>query len=163
MLVELPYNRDAVLAYAEKWALKRNPAYLDFESMGGDCTNFASQCIFAGSRVMNYAPVLGWYYVNGGSRTASWSGVIYLYNFLMTNTAAGPYAEVVERERVQPGDLAQLGDGTGRFYHSPVVVKVTPQEIYIAAHSYDAYMRPLSSYEFGAVRFLHILGIRQNR
>lgn len=163
MLVELPYVRENTLAYAEKWALKRNPAYLDFENMGGDCTNFASQCVFAGSRAMNFAPVLGWYYVNGGSRTASWSGVIYFYNFLVTNKDVGPYAEVVDREQAQPGDILQLGDGKGRFYHSPVIVEATPKEIYVAAHSYDAYMRPLSSYEYAAVRFLHIQGVRQNR
>jgi hypothetical protein len=163
MLVELPYQRENTIAYAEKWALKRNPAYLDFEKMGGDCTSFASQCIFAGSRVMNFAPVLGWYYVNGGSRTASWSGVVYFYNFLVTNKGVGPYAEVVGREQIQPGDILQLGDGTGRFYHSPVIVGTTPEEIYVAAHSYDTYMRPLSSYEYAAIRFLHIQGIRQNR
>ena len=33
---ELTYNREAVLAYAEKWAFGRNPAYLDFETLGGD-------------------------------------------------------------------------------------------------------------------------------
>ena len=42
MLIELPYNREKAVAYARAWALKRNPRYLDFEKMGGDCTNFAS-------------------------------------------------------------------------------------------------------------------------
>ena len=64
---------------------------------------------------------------------------------------------------MEPGDLLQLGDGTGRFYHTLVIVKVTPEELFLAAHTFDAYMRPLSSYSYGAVRYLHILGVRQNR
>ena len=161
MLIELPYQRENVLAYANKWALKRNPAYMDFQTMGGDCTNFASQCVFAGSRVMNFTPVMGWYYVNGGSRTASWSGVPYFYNFIVNNKGVGPYAVETERAHVEPGDVLQLGDGKGHFYHTPVIVGVTPDEVYVAAHTFDAYMRPLSSYTASAIRFLHIQGVRQ--
>ncbi|MBP3352092.1 MAG: amidase domain-containing protein [Lachnospiraceae bacterium] len=51
---EITYNRTAAVYYARKWALGRNPAYYDFEEVGGDCTNFASQCIYAGAGVMNY-------------------------------------------------------------------------------------------------------------
>ncbi len=48
------YNRDVVAEYAYKWAFRRNPEYYNFDSIGGDCTNFVSQCIFAGAGVMNY-------------------------------------------------------------------------------------------------------------
>lgn len=160
MLVEIPYNRIGVLEYAKKWALKRNPAYLDFENMGGDCTNFASQCVFSGSRVMNYAPVMGWFYISSGNRSAAWSGVQFLYNFLINNKDAGPYAVETDLAHVQAGDIAQLGDEKGHFYHSPVVVGITPQDLLIAAHTYDAYLRPLSTYEYQRVRFLHIQGVR---
>ena len=37
---EIGYQREAVLEYAKRWAKGRNPRYLDFEHMGGDCTNF---------------------------------------------------------------------------------------------------------------------------
>lgn len=161
MLKELPYHRENVLQYAEKWALSRNPAYFDFENLGGDCTNFASQCIFAGSRVMNYTPVYGWYYNSSSDRSASWSGVQYLHRFLTTNKGAGPYAVETGRNAILPGDILQLGDGTGRFYHSPVIVAVSPDEVLVAAHTYDAYMRPLSSYSFAAIRYLHIAGVRK--
>ena len=55
----------------------------------------------------------------------------------------------------------QLGTEAGNFYHSPVIVAVTPEEIFVAAHTDDAYMRPLSSYEYGKARFLHILGVQK--
>lgn len=43
------YNRENAIQYTKKWAYSRNPKYYDFDSIGGDCTNFVSQCIFAGS------------------------------------------------------------------------------------------------------------------
>lgn len=156
---QFPYDREAAVAYARKWAFSRNPAFYDFEELGGDCTNFASQCIYAGSGVMNYTPVLGWYYISPGDRTASWTGVEYLYNFLVNNQSVGPYARSVSRREAMPGDIVQLGRGNGDFYHSPVIVSVTPT-ILVAAHTYDALDRPLSSYNYELVRFLHIEGVR---
>ena len=42
----MEYNRANAVAYAKKWAYGRNPKYYDFSDLGGDCTNFASQCIY---------------------------------------------------------------------------------------------------------------------
>lgn len=156
---EIPYDRAAAVAYARRWAFARNPAYYDFERSGGDCTSFASQCILAGAGVMNYTKVMGWYYRSSADRTASWSGVEYLYNFLTANAGAGPYAREVSLEDASPGDIVQLGRSDGHFYHSPVIVAVRPA-LLVAAHTTDALDRPLSSYAFDRARFLHILGVR---
>ncbi len=59
-----PYNRQAAVAYAHRWAFGRNPAYSNFDGMGGDCTNFASQCLYAGTGIMNFTPTYGWYYLS---------------------------------------------------------------------------------------------------
>lgn len=48
------YNREKAKQYAKKWAYLRNPSYYDYDKIGGDCTNFVSQCIFAGAGHMNY-------------------------------------------------------------------------------------------------------------
>lgn len=156
---ELPYNRNAAVAYARKWALGRNPTYYDFERIGGDCTNFASQCIYAGAQIMNDTPVTGWYYRSISDRSASWSGVEYLYKFLVQNRSVGPYAHVASRSEIEPGDIVQLGRAQGHFYHSPVITAVTPV-ILVAAHTFDALDRPLSSYDYDTARFLHIDGVR---
>ena len=153
------YNREAAVAYARRWALGRNPAYFNFETLGGDCTNFASQCIYAGAGQMNYTPVTGWFYQSSNHRTASWTGVEYLYNFLITNKSVGPFAREVGKHEVQPGDIVQLGTSTGDFYHSPVITAVTP-EILVSAHTEDALNRPLASYLYNTARFLHIEGVR---
>lgn len=154
----LPYYRDRAVAYARQWALHRNPAYYDFESLGGDCTNFASQCLYVGSAVMNFTPVTGWYYRSSYDRTASWTGVEYLYQFLTGNAGPGPHARIVPSRDAQPGDIVQLGNRAGAFYHSPVITAVSPT-ILVAAHTFDALDKPLLSYAFDTIRFLHIEGV----
>ena len=156
---EIPYNRDAAVAYARKWALGRNPAYYNFENIGGDCTNFVSQCIYAGAQTMNFTPVYGWYYRSSYDRTASWTGVEFLYKFLINNSGIGPYARVVAKREVKPGDIVQLGTQSVGFYHAAVITAVTPT-ITVAAHTDDALDRPLYSYVYEMARFLHIEGVR---
>lgn len=155
------YNRQGSIEYAREWALKRNPAYYNFDKLGGDCTNFASQCIYAGSGVMNHKPTYGWYYYNGNNRTPSWTGVQYLYNFLINNKEIGPFAEETDQYHIEPGDVVQLGTFEGGFYHSPVIVAVGNGELYVAAHTQDEYMRPLNTYSYEKIRFLHIKGVRK--
>ena len=57
------YNREAAVSYARRWALGRNPAYMDYELWGGDCTNFISQCLRSGQIPMDYTGRM--YYKNG--------------------------------------------------------------------------------------------------
>ena len=156
----VPYDRDAAVAYARRWALGQNPVYYDFDKIGGDCTNFVSQCIYAGAQTMNYMSVFGWYYRSANDRTASWTGVEYLYKFLVNNRGVGPYARVVSDGEAEPGDVVQLGTKTGDFYHGSVITAVTPT-ILVAAHSDDALDRPLFSYDYEIARFLHIEGVRR--
>lgn len=155
------YHRGEAVAYAEKWAFGRNPSYFDFEKIGGDCTNFVSQCIFAGSETMNDTKIFGWYYYSAKNRTASWTGVEYLYRFLTSNNGVGPFGTLVPHDKIEVGDVVQLGTSVGDFYHSPIVVALDADEIYVAAHSQDAFMRPLSSYVYDQARFIHIIGVRK--
>ena len=153
------YSRGEAVAYARRWALSRNPRYHDFEQLGGDCTNFASQCVFAGAGVMNFSPVTGWYYRSLGERAAAWTGVQFLYKFLTGNTGFGPWARETEAGELMPGDIVQLGNSDGSFYHSPVVVETHPA-ILVCAHSFDCADRPLDSYDFEEIRCIHIEGVR---
>ncbi len=157
---EISYDRETAAAYAKRWAFSRNPTFYNFDNLGGDCTNFASQVIFAGAHVMNFTPTFGWFYRSLNDRTPSWTGVEYLYNFLVGNKGVGPFGEEVPLSQLEIGDIVQLGRATGDFYHSPVVVGFSNRGILIAAHSYDAYMRPLSSYTYAAARGIHIIAAR---
>ena len=161
------YDRDAAVAYAQRWAFSRNPAYFDFSLIGGECTNFASQCLFAGCNVMNYTPDVGWFYRSVNDRAAAWTGVEFFYRFLINNaenpigTGIGPFAKEVLLEQLELGDFVQFGRGTGDFYHTPIVVGFRGDMPLVAAHTNDAFARPLNSYRYQKIRYLHILGARK--
>ena len=108
---------------------------------------------------MNYTPTFGWYYRSSYDRAPAWTGVEYLYNFLINNKSVGPYGHVVSQREAMPGDIVQLGTTGGDFYHSPMITAVSPI-ILVAAHTYDALDRPLSSYIYDVARFIHIDGVR---
>ncbi len=158
------YDRQQAVAYAHRWAYSRNPDFYDFSHLGGDCTNFASQCIYAGSGVMNFNPTYGWYYISLNQRAPAWTGVLYLYNFLTQNQSVGPYGREVTIDQVEPGDICQLEIDEGRFQHSPVIVAVgspaTPENVLVAAHSADRDYYPIAAYPYVQSRFIHIEGVR---
>lgn len=158
------YDRKASVSYAHQWAYTRNPEYYNFDSIGGDCTNFISQCLYAGTGVMNYTPVFGWFYKNLIERAAAWSGVTFLYNFLTTNNGAGPFGSEVGIDGALEGDLVQLAIGRENYQHTLIITSAgsSPDlnNILIAAHSYDSDNRPLATYAIKKVRFIHIEGYR---
>ncbi|MFA9379559.1 MAG: amidase domain-containing protein [Acetanaerobacterium sp.] len=165
MLETVTYDRAAAVAYAHEWAFARNPRYADFEDMGGDCTNFISQCVFAGNRQMNFSPVLGWYYLDLSNRTPSWSGVEYFYKFMTGNRdGAGPFARRAGIAELLPGDVVQLRFASEHFGHSLLVVSAdAPDEtgIRIATHTFDSDSRQLSTYHYQETRYLHVEGVRR--
>ncbi len=166
MLLPIPYNRRRAVEYARRWALSRNPLFVDFTGQGGNCTSFVSQCIFAGAPVMNYTPTFGWYYISAEMRAPAWSGVDELYDFLTgtpdfasANKGYGPYATDARRAgAIDVGDVLQLADMNGNFYHTLIISEFTDTDILVCAHSEDSLDRPLSSYNYASLRALHIEG-----
>ena len=156
---EIMYNRKSAVEYSREWALSRNKAYYNFDSIGGDCTNFVSQCIYAGANVMNYTPDTGWYYRSINDRSAAWTSVEYLHKFLVNNEDVGPFGREVSEKEIKFGDIIQLGRLNGSFYHSLFVIQVEPT-ILVASHTYDSLDRTLYSYNYTNIRFIHIVGVR---
>ena len=160
------YQRSKAIAYSNRWALGRNPLYYDYSDLGGDCTNFISQCIYAGSGVMNYTHTWGWYYIDGNQKAPAWTGVPYLYNFLTrTEKSVGPYGEEVMVTEVEPGDIIQLAfNDRGDFQHSLFIVECgnppDTSNIFINTHSYDRLRYPLKQYHWNRIRYIKILGVR---
>lgn len=156
------YERKSAVDYARKWALGKNPNYYHFSGIGGDCTNFISQCLLAGGSVMNYDKYYGWFYTDVDNRSPSWTSVEYLQRFLLSNKTLGPFASIKPVSQLQVGDIVQLKLRPGRFTHSLIISKIERGEIYICAHSFDALDRPLSSYRYLQSLGLHIEGIYTN-
>ena len=160
-----PYDHAAALLYAHRWAYRRNPLFYDYEELGGDCTSFISQCVLAGSGIMNYTPTFGWYYVDGNDKSPSWSGVPYFYNFMVRQQESiGPFAAPCTMEELLPGDVIQLSFDGLNYAHSLFVVAtafpLSPRRIFVATHSADADYRPLSSYGYQRARGIHFRGVR---
>ena len=167
MIYTRPYIAANAAAYAQKWALDRNPLFDNYAGRGGDCTNFVSQCILAGSCKMNFTKDYGWYFFSDSCRAPAWTGVEFFYDFITQNTeftqrnrGIGPFGEEIQASSARPGDVVQLANELGDFYHTLIVSQVANGEIYICAHSDDALNRPLSSYTYTTARFIHIRGVR---
>jgi len=160
----MDYNREAAVNYAREWAFGRNPAYYDFEHIGGDCTSFASQALYAGAGVMNFRPLYGWYYVSADNRAPAWTGVEYFARFLTTNEGAGPYGSFRPLYEALPGDFIQLSFDGIAFQHTLVVLETgdfpRPDNILIACHTFDSLDRAVDTYDYMDLRLIHIEGVR---
>ncbi|MBE6644171.1 MAG: amidase [Ruminococcaceae bacterium] len=160
MLVTKPYKRENAIEYARKFAFSQNSYFGNFRGIGGNCTNFVSQAIFAGSCQMNYTPTFGWYYISLNERSPSWTGVEYFYNFMVGNSGIGPFGKEVSIDELEIGDVIQLGRNIEGFYHTLLVVGFDGDDPLVAAQTDDAYMRPLSSYTYDFARYIKIEGVR---
>lgn len=161
----LTYERKLAIEYAKKWSYLRNPKYYNFDLLGGDCTNFVSQCLYAGTNSMNYTKNFGWYYIDANNKSPSLTGVEYLYKFLVNNKSIGPYAKEVEQDQIEVGDIAQLSFDGEKFEHKLLIVeienKLSLSKIKIASHTIDNYGKAISEYYFKKIRWIHIQGMRK--
>ncbi|SDE63647.1 Putative amidase domain-containing protein [Paenibacillus sp. UNCCL117] len=124
------YNRRKAAEYADLWWDKGNPDYLTFEV---DCTNYVSQCLFAGGAPMNYTNKResGWWYKGrSGSRelwSFSWAVADSLPFFLLTSRSGTRGEEVSSAGELDLGDVISYDwDGSGRFQHSTIVTAKDP-------------------------------------
>ena len=167
MIVYKEYNRARAVEYAKRWALARNPLFTNFAGRGGDCTSFVSQSIYAGSCTMNFTPDFGWYYITENDRAPAWSSVEFFYDFMTgdpsfssQNGNSGPYGISVDATGVLEGDVVQLADSSGDFYHTLLITGFSGGDTLVSAHTNDALDKPLSSYNFTSLRYIHIEGVR---
>ena len=160
MLVIKPYLRENALLYANRYAFSQNPIFGNFAGIGGNCTNFVSQCVYAGSCRMNYKPTFGWYYISMNERAPAWTGVDYFYNFITTNADVGPFGRQATPDEMEVGDVIQLGrDGDG-YYHTLLIVGFEGDDPLVAAQTDNALGRALSTYTYDFSRYIKILGVR---
>ncbi len=153
-----PYNRRNAVAYAHKWALGANPDFYHFGGIGGDCTNFISQCLLAGGGEMIDSQD-GWFYFSKDYRSPSWTSVEALQKFLL-DKSAGLFASISEIASLEEGDIIQLRQNKERFNHTLIITKKSESGIYVCAHSNDALDKNLNDYFFIERIGLHIEGVK---
>ena len=65
---------------------------------------------------------------------------------------------------IAPGDVVQFANEEGKFVHTALITLVPLVRRYstvlVAAHSNDSDCRPLDTYAFPVMRFIHIDGVR---
>ncbi|WP_249717631.1 amidase domain-containing protein [Paenibacillus sp. J45TS6] len=119
------YRREDAVAYADRWWDSGNP---EFEEFDVNCTNYISQCLFAGGAPINYTGrrESGWWYRGyvGGRElwSFSWAVSHSLQNYL-AHARTGLTATLVDSpSELQLGDVIFYDwDGDGRYQHSTIV------------------------------------------
>lgn len=155
------YIRQKAIEYAYLWWNKRNPNFLNFDNLGGDCTNFISQCLYYGeiAQDSNYN---GWYYNSSYARSPSWTGVVEFYNYAINNNKNyGIKAKEITISELEVGDVVQMLQKGDRFHHNLLVTKIVGEKninnIFVTCHTNDAKDKKLSDYYYKQIRFLKIL------
>jgi len=131
---ESNFNITEACNYAETFALKSNPKYKSFEGIGGDCTNFISQILYAGGVKQTKA----WM-----PYTNPWVRVEDLYLYLTTQKLA---TKLPNENSLSKGCLIQFyTPQIGRFFHNGFISYKLPNNDYLyCCHSYNKLNYPLS-------------------
>ena len=157
------YNRIKSVEYAQNFALTKNNEYFDYTLQGGNCTNYISQCIYAGAPKMQVKNN-GWYYFSPSNTSISWANVEPFYNFITTNKDEGPFGTKSPIQMCEVGDIIQLKFfGKTNFSHALIVTQIkslSPEGIIVCANTRDVKNVPLNFYRFEQYRLIHILGYR---
>jgi hypothetical protein len=149
--MEKKYLREKAVDYALKYGLTPNPQYQYFGiqgEIGGDCTNFVSQCLKAGGAPMAYDVKLPWWYniidTNKASHrwSVSWSTANSLYWFIkrrgQMNISGLKGVEVNDITMLELGDLIFYENFKGIINHSSIITGFYEGLPLITQHSVEA-------------------------
>lgn len=161
------YDRNTAVLYALKYGLNPNPSYKymkPFETVGGDCSNFISQCLKAGGAPMAFGTLKPWWYERKGTNNVSddtwslsWTVANSLYLCLKVRYEKKIWGlsgmEVDDINMLEEGDIIQYENSKGVIYHSAIITSFQAipggRAPLITQHSYDAvnitYIKPKAS------------------
>lgn len=146
-----PLNGSSIQAYAQKWANSYNTN--SYVTQDSDCTNFASQCLYAGGLAMEHNnasdktangyvdTTARWFYFNNSSTkkysaSTSWVRVVDLYTYLSSDYAVFETSDGATMSRyLNKGFLLQGKPVIGKYRHSVIVTKNSSGALCYCAHS----------------------------
>jgi hypothetical protein len=139
--ISYKYDRAKAVRYAETWWNSYNPAFPKFKV---DCTNFISQCLYAGGAPMTGYPnrAKGWWCKNN-NWSYSWA-VAHSFRRYLSGARVGLQAvEVSSPEQLMAGDVICYDfQGNGRFDHTTIVVAKDANGMpLVNAHTTNSRMR----------------------
>ncbi|MBR6234048.1 MAG: amidase domain-containing protein [Erysipelotrichaceae bacterium] len=165
------YDRNKAVAYADKYHHDRNPVWYNFTDEGGNCQNYASQCMLEGGIALDYFGEEQWKcYVEDPNyepeineeetaygRTRSWVNVGYFYNYAKWNEGKGMVADAnVNLYYAQPGDIIIVGNNG--LSHTVIVSKVVDGHVLVNSNSIDMKDYPVEAYTYTTIMLIKILG-----
>ena len=181
------FSRVKFLTYALQYdGSARNPNFMDCTDMGGDCQNFASQCIWAalggenssltGAGIPMINPTVAgssgraWYIFPNGTHSASWTSCTYFGNYISAGRSStlGLHGSIYSGIAfAETGDVIHIRNSAGTYYHAYVVVSTsgtygsrTLSDIYVSAHTEDRAYELLSTFlDDPVLRTIHIRGL----
>ncbi len=136
-------NKYCGAAADEEFGLAYNKKYRDYNPLGGDCANFASQMLHEGGKFSeNYT----WQYNGGGSK--AWVNAhafksYWLYSGRASKIAHGTYNQVYKHAyKLLPGDFIAY-EKNGKVTHISVVTGADSKGYaYVHSHNTDRYKVP---------------------
>lgn len=159
------YVPSAAVNYALKWAgnenssspdyHKHNPNYIYFSDV--DCTNFVSQCLYAGHIPMNGKPAdpdpgvenstSKWYYAEFNqvtmldAYTTSWCRALDFYKYFCKKVKNYMYTKKADIiKNCKAGDVVQFAHKTtGEIYHSVIITQKGPNTASYCGHTNHRY------------------------
>jgi hypothetical protein len=160
------YDRIKVQQYADTWWDQANPDYIHFDV---DCTNYVSQCLYAGNAPMNYTGKRekGWWY-KGQSNQEQWSfswSVSHSLQWHLSSSTSGLRADPVKSAaELALGDVIIYDwDGNGKYQHSVIVAAMDADGMPLvnahtsnSRHRYWDYRDSYAWSEKTKYRFFHI-------
>lgn len=156
--VDHEYDREAATAYAERYVGFRNSRWPDFSHQGGNCQNFASQCLLDGGIPMDLEGKDVWSWTGssdaaeGPEDTVSWINVAEFNRYAQNNRgyglAARPDAAFYSGET---GDLIKMRT-SANWSHVVVITDLVTDEngelidYIICSNTTDVKRFPVSAY-----------------
>ena len=165
------YNRQKAVDYASEWYNDRNDEFYSYGDLSGDCTNFTSQCLYAGGIPMDsdwysirteknifkriFQKPWNWFKNNGYYEwdiSRAWQTVSAQYEYIKENYCGGKEIIITSPDEIeaaiannliQAGDLLYFKAGTA-LHHSVIITQVTNNMIYYAGHTDSYFDKPLN-------------------
>lgn len=149
------YDRQSAVQYATRYALVPNKKYKYFgvnQRIGGDCTNFVSQCLKAGGIPFSYDKKNPWWYNFEASTNVcslSWSVAHSLFLHLRksadNNTKGAKALQTNNVSDLELGDLIFYENKSGVIFHSTIITAFSGIPL-VSQHSVEAlnvsYIKP---------------------
>ncbi len=165
---DVKYMRMKAKQYADQWWNGYNPEFLSFDV---DCTNFVSQCLYAGGIPMHYTGKRdsGWWYQGRQGQREMWSYSWAVSHSLQAHMASGKSA--LRAEEVDSPELLDIGDvisydwdGDSNFQHTAIVAAADGRGMPLvnahttnSKHRFWDYRDSYAWNERTRYRFFHIL------